>query len=142
MHEKRRRRYSTLRYALRAMQMDTSEDLTLMGLLVGAACGAVLGVIGIIVAFVYFSRKQQQAAPVESAPCPSCRATSAKEVKYTWWGGLLGPKLLHHVECATCGVAYNGRTGKSNNVGIAIYMMVTCAVILGALGMLFLVLAM
>lgn len=124
------------------MQMDTSEDLTLMGLLVGAACGAVLGVIGIIVAFVYFARKQQQAAPVESAPCPSCRATSAKEVKYTWWGGLLGPKLLHHVECAACGVAYNGRTGKSNNVGIAIYMMVTCAVILGALGMLFLVLAM
>jgi len=42
-------------------------------------------------------------------------------VKFTWWGGLLGPKLLTHVKCGSCGHKYNGKSGKDNTAGIAIY---------------------
>jgi hypothetical protein len=45
-------------------------------------------------------------------------------VKFTWWGGVLGPKLLKHVKCQTCGYAFNGKTGKDNTKGIVIYFAV------------------
>jgi hypothetical protein len=62
------------------------------------------------------------------APCPKCNGQHAAPVKFTWWGGVLGPKLLKHVKCAACGHSYNGKTGRDNTKGIVIYF-----VILGAL---------
>lgn len=64
----------------------------------------------------------------EYAPCPKCSSTSATPVNYTWWGGLLGPKLLTHVKCDACGNAYNGKTGESNTRGIVIYSIVLAIV--------------
>lgn len=61
------------------------------------------------------------------APCPQCGSRSASKVSYTWWGGLIGPRLLNHVRCATCGATYNSKTGKSNTTSILIYF----AVVLG-----------
>ncbi len=60
-----------------------------------------------------------------SAPCPKCKSTDAKPVTFTWWGGLVGPKLISHVRCQSCGGSYNGKTGKPNTVAIAIYIGVT-----------------
>jgi hypothetical protein len=62
------------------------------------------------------------------APCPKCSGTSAEPVKFTWWGGVLGPKLLHHVKCSSCSSKYNGRSGKDNAVGIMIYFGVVAVV--------------
>jgi hypothetical protein len=67
----------------------------------------------------------------------------AKRVGFTWWGGMLGPKLFTHVKCAQCGQAYNGKTGRSNDTAIAIYLGVSCLIgvaifvalaVLGAIG--------
>lgn len=58
------------------------------------------------------------------APCPQCHSTQVAPVKFTWWGGLVGPKLLSHVACGSCGSKYNGKTGRSNTVGIVIYSVV------------------
>lgn len=52
-------------------------------------------------------------------------------MKFTWWGGLLGPKLLTHVKCRACGKQYNGKTGKDNTTNIVIYFIVVGAVCLG-----------
>ena len=57
-------------------------------------------------------------------PCPSCGSDQAKKVGFSWWGGVLGPKLFKHVKCPNCGTTFNGRTGKSNNTAIAIYLVV------------------
>ena len=62
------------------------------------------------------------------APCPSCRCPYAKRVGFTWWGGVLGPKMLTHVKCIQCGQAYNGKTGKSNDTAIAIYLVVSLVI--------------
>jgi len=67
------------------------------------------------------------------ARCPECGANDADRVTFTWWGGIIGPAILTHVECATCGTLYNGRTGKSNNQAIAVYFVV--GILLGVLGM-------
>lgn len=61
-------------------------------------------------------------------PCPNCSSTRASLVGFSWWGGILGPKLLTHVKCPDCGTAYNGKTGQSNTVGIIIYLMVGAVV--------------
>lgn len=71
------------------------------------------------------------------APCYACGQSNAQPVSFTWWGGLLGPKLFTHVKCQACGVAYNGKTGKSNSTAIAIYMAVgfgICLVLLLLIG--------
>lgn len=57
--------------------------------------------------------------------CPGCQsALEPKPVGFTWWGGLLGAKLLHHAECPACHARYNANTGRSNNAAIALYLVV------------------
>lgn len=67
------------------------------------------------------------------AECPSCKLRFAKLMSYTWWGGVVGPKLLTHVKCENCGTQYNGKTGRSNNTGIAIYTLVGLVLVGGGL---------
>lgn len=65
------------------------------------------------------------------APCPFCRAVTPEKVKFTWWGGLVGPKLLSHVKCGGCGKGYNGKTGQDNTTKIVIYCVVVGLVCIG-----------
>ena len=53
---------------------------------------------------------------------------TVSKVKYTWWGGVLGPRLLHHTKCEDCRSTFNSKTGKSNTPGIVIYSLVIFAV--------------
>lgn len=56
--------------------------------------------------------------------CPKCGSLFIQPVKYTWWGGIIGPKLLHHTKCNECKYRFNGKTRKSNTSGIIIYSIV------------------
>jgi transposase-like protein len=62
---------------------------------------------------------------IQYAPCPNCGQSNAKKVSYTWWGGALGPSLMTHVKCQSCGSQYNGKTGQSNQNNIIIYFLAT-----------------
>jgi hypothetical protein len=62
------------------------------------------------------------------APCPRCGGTEGLRIGFTWWGGKLGPWLLTHVRCLTCGLKYNGKSGRSNLKGIIIYQAVGTAI--------------
>jgi transposase-like protein len=53
--------------------------------------------------------------------CPRCGSVAVKPVKYTWWGGILGPKLFHHTKCQDCNYLFNSKTRKSNLPAIIIY---------------------
>ena len=63
--------------------------------------------------------------PVQYAACPKCGQSNAKKVSYTFWGGALGPSLMTHVKCQSCGTEYNGKTGQSNQKNIIIYIAVS-----------------
>ncbi|CAN5708289.1 hypothetical protein BH20ACI4_BH20ACI4_11310 [soil metagenome] len=65
------------------------------------------------------------------APCPKCSSPNADQLKFTWWGGLIGPKILKHVKCNSCGAKYNGKTGKDNTTAIVIYCAVVGVVVFG-----------
>lgn len=62
------------------------------------------------------------------APCPNCRQSAAEKMSFTWWGGIIGPRILTHVKCASCGTKYNGKTGKDNTSGIVIYTIVVALI--------------
>lgn len=65
------------------------------------------------------------------APCPKCDGTNAAKLRFTWWGGVLGPRVLTHVKCTGCGYCYNGKTGKENTSGIILYTLVVGILALG-----------
>lgn len=65
--------------------------------------------------------------------CPHCGAPEHAPVTFSWWGGLLGPKLLHHVKCLRCGKTFNARTGRTNDTAIAIYLAVGVVISVGLL---------
>ncbi|MFO0745757.1 MAG: hypothetical protein U1F43_08795 [Myxococcota bacterium] len=61
----------------------------------------------------------------DTVTCPNCKTDQPGEpVKFTLWGGMLGPRILHHVKCPKCGARYNGKTGKSNTTAITLYVAV------------------
>jgi transposase-like protein len=64
----------------------------------------------------------------EYKPCPKCGAQHPLEVGFTWWGGIVGPKMFSHVQCKQCGNTYNGKTGASNQKAITIYVTVSSLV--------------
>jgi rubredoxin len=66
----------------------------------------------------------------ENVKCPKCGDKRKEAVKYTWWGGVIGPKVLNHVMCLGCGHKYNGKTGQDNTQGIVIYSIVVGVIVL------------
>ena len=66
-------------------------------------------------------------------PCPNCGSTQSARVNFTWWGGLLGPRMFHHVKCLGCGCAYNSKTGRPNTTAIIIYTVVSGIVVIAAM---------
>lgn len=63
-------------------------------------------------------------SPYGMPTCPQCQSQNVHKPSFTWWGGLLGPKLLNHHVCNGCGLGFNGTTGKSNATAIGIYLAV------------------
>lgn len=61
--------------------------------------------------------------------CPKCGSPFTEPVKFTWWGGLLGPKLLHHTKCSECKYRFNSKTRQSNTTGIIIYSVVIFVIV-------------
>jgi hypothetical protein len=77
------------------------------------------------------SGKPAPAGAEQYKACPKCELQYAKMMGFTWWGGVVGPKLLTHVKCENCGTQYNGNTGQSNTTGIVIYTLVALVLVGG-----------
>lgn len=65
---------------------------------------------------------------VDHCPCPFCRAQLASKVRFTPWGGVIGPKLLNLVKCNDCGKQYNGKSGTAVDKAVRAYSL--CSLLL------------
>jgi hypothetical protein len=61
--------------------------------------------------------------------CPGCSSRATKKVKYTWWGGVLGPGLFNLMKCESCRCQFNGKTGKPALKAIIVYNVVAFAIV-------------
>ena len=81
-------------------------------------------------------RRRRQRGPKDGTPmgdygyaiCYNCGADAASRVSWTLWGGIIGPAMVCHVRCGRCGTTYNGRSGKTNNTAILIYILVSLGI--------------
>ncbi|HBW48500.1 MAG TPA: hypothetical protein DEF47_01185 [Herpetosiphon sp.] len=55
-------------------------------------------------------------------PCPRCQNPLPTKVTMSWWGGIVGPKMVNLVKCPQCKLQYNGKTGASVSKFIVIYV--------------------
>ena len=60
--------------------------------------------------------------PYGFTTCPQCNSPHVSRPTFTWWGGLIGPKLLNHTVCNSCNFGFNSKTGKSNSTAIGLYL--------------------
>ncbi|HEY1554592.1 MAG TPA: hypothetical protein VGF94_07125 [Kofleriaceae bacterium] len=56
--------------------------------------------------------------------CPRCHHRGATKPGFTWWGGVLGPKIINHVKCDRCAYAFNPDTGAPITGAIVAYSVV------------------
>ena len=78
----------------------------------------------------------QPPLPSPYVACPRCHSTNVRLMNFTWWGGVLGPKIFSHVKCQDCGTQYNGKTGRPNTTVIIVYTVVVFVVAAGVVFML------
>lgn len=62
--------------------------------------------------------------PTNENGCPQCGSGNVDSVSYTWWGGVIGPRIFHHTKCKGCGYTYNSKTRKSNNTNILLFSLI------------------
>ncbi len=67
--------------------------------------------------------------------CPCCFDENSERVRFTLWGGAIGPAVLSLVKCAACGIQYNGRSGNRVEKAIRVYTaLMLCVLIVLAAG--------
>jgi hypothetical protein len=62
--------------------------------------------------------------------CPHCQQSSATPVRFTPWGGVVGPFLLNLVKCTACGSHFNGKSGRCVKSAIKLYTLTTLIVLI------------
>jgi hypothetical protein len=62
--------------------------------------------------------------------CPSCSHDEAQKIRFTPWGGVIGPRLLSLVKCTACGIHYNGKSGRRVETAIRLYTTLMLAILI------------
>jgi hypothetical protein len=65
--------------------------------------------------------------------CPRCKGRSVARPGMTWWGSNIGPRLLNHAECQSCGYWFNWKTGEPNAVPVVLFLAVIAMIVGSAL---------
>ena len=88
-------------------------------------------VILLLITLKILMKRIQTPLYYEYKPCPRCGSSSdIHKVEYSWWGGLVGPALVHQVRCKKCGKTYDGSTGKDITRRLSIYIVVGIVIVL------------
>jgi hypothetical protein len=68
--------------------------------------------------------------------CPHCQQADAKPVRFTPWGGVLGPMLLSLVKCNACGSQFNGKSGRCVKSAIKMYTLTALVLLITLMALL------
>ena len=55
-------------------------------------------------------------------PCPGCGSGPIEEPSFTWWGGLVGHKILNVEQCRACKKWWVKSTGQPGDTRVTVYM--------------------
>jgi len=71
----------------------------------------IIFIIVLLATFYVLIKKIHTPLYYDMKACPRCKSSDVHKVEYSWWGGLIGPGLVHQVRCKKCGLTYDGATG-------------------------------
>lgn len=75
-----------------------------------------------------FQQNPYQQGYMQTTPmCPRCGGYT-KKVGYTWWGGIIGPRMMNLHKCGNCKLNFNATTMQSADNAILIYSVVGVAI--------------
>ncbi len=97
----------------------TLETLTAMILIF-----LVIFIFILIVSFFILMKRIRAPLYYKFKSCPRCGSNDIYKVEYSWWGGLIGPGLVHQVRCKNCGKTYDGVTGTNITKRMSIYTII------------------
>jgi uncharacterized membrane protein len=87
-----------------------------------------LFIILLFASFYMLIKRIQTPLYYDMKACPRCNSTDIHRVEYSWWGGLVGPGLVHQVRCKKCGLAYDGASGTTITRRASIYITIVLIV--------------
>jgi len=64
----------------------------------------------------------------DAVPCPRCGQVAGKRLRYTWWGGAVGPAMMSLTQCQACGYQFNAKTGQSTKKAVIAYNVIALAI--------------
>jgi hypothetical protein len=85
--------------------------------------------IVLLITFFILMRRIRMPLYYSFKACPQCGSDDIHKVEYSWWGGLIGPYLVHQVRCKKCGKTYDGVTGTNITTKIGIFFAIMIAVL-------------
>ena len=63
--------------------------------------------------------------------CPNCGSYNLEKVSFTWWGGIVGPRIYNMHKCKDCKTEFNGKTGEPiTGKTIAIYSIIAVVIVI------------
>jgi hypothetical protein len=71
----------------------------------------IIFIVILLATFYVFIKRIRTPLYYDMKVCPRCGSNDVHKVEYSWWGGLIGPGLVHQVQCKKCGKTYDGSTG-------------------------------
>lgn len=58
----------------------------------------------------------------QSKQCPRCASPHVERPNFTWWGGIVGPRIMGILKCKYCSYEFVGKTGKEATQAKRIYL--------------------
>ena len=90
-------------------QQNINENLEMVSTMI--LVFVVFFVVVLLVSFFLLLRRIHTPLYFEMKSCPRCGSGDIHKVEFSWWGGIVGPGLVHQVRCKKCGMTYDGVTG-------------------------------
>jgi len=84
----------------------------------------IIFIIVLLVTFYVLMKRINTPLYYDMKACPRCKSSDVHKVEYSWWGGLIGPGLVHQVRCKKCGLTYDGATGTNVTKRVSAYITV------------------
>ena len=88
----------------------------------------IIFIIVLLATFYLLIKKIHTPLYYDMKACPGCKSSDVHKVEYSWWGGLIGPGLVHQVRCKKCGMTYDGVTGTNITKRVSTFITVVLVI--------------
>lgn len=103
-------------------QESSNQNLGMVSTMV--LVSVIIFIIVLLATFYVLIKRIHTPLYYDMKACPRCKSSDVHKVEYSWWGGLIGPGLVHQLRCKKCGMTYDGVSGTNITKRVSAYITV------------------